>query len=261
MIRLAADLLVVDVGNTKIAATWVDGGGIRARARLQHDDFEAGRWAQAWNAITAGLVAACGVRVPVQVASVAPARTRAVVRGLRDHGMRHVHVVSGRDPWPFELDVHDPHTVGVDRLAHVAGLASRGIRRAVAVGAGTAVIVDVLRDGRFEGGCILPGVDLAARALRSGTSQLPRVQVAESVPLRGRETRSAIASGVVHGTLFGAAEIARRFARQLGPGTPIVVTGGRAGALAALLRGSVEVDLDLLVLGLRHLQIRLAGPK
>jgi type III pantothenate kinase len=261
MSRLATDLLAVDIGNTKIAATLVEGGSIRARARLDREADAATHWMQAWDAAVAGMVTLCGTRIPILVASVAPVRTPAVVRGLRHHGLRHLHVVRASDPWPFDLDVHDPHTVGVDRLAHVAGLAARGMRRAVAVGAGTAVIIDVLRDGRFVGGCISPGVDLAARALQQGTEQLPRVRVTGAVPLRGRETRAAIESGVLHGTVYGAAGIAQRFARELGSGTPIVVTGGLAGPLAAALRGPVEVDPDLLVRGLRALQVRLAGPK
>ncbi len=261
MSRLAADLLVVDIGNTKIGATLVEGGSIRARARLDRGDRAGTRWMQAWDAVVAGIVALSGRRVPMLIASVAPAVTLTVVRGLRQRGLRQVHVVGWSDPWPFELDVHDPQTVGVDRLAHVAGLAARGMRRGVAIGAGTAIIIDVLHDGRYVGGCILPGVDLAARALRDGTAQLPRVHVTGSVPMRGRETRSAIESGVLHGTVQGAAGIAQRFARDLGSKTPIVATGGLAGSLAAAIPGPVEVDLDLLVRGLRALQTRLAGSR
>lgn len=257
MSRPAADVFIVDAGNTKIGMTAVRDGRIVARARLDRDAGHETGWKRAWDAVVSGMIAVCGRRLPLLLASVAPAQNSTLWHGLRRHGLRRMHVVSWRDPWPFALDVHDPHTVGVDRLAHVAGLVAKGMRRAVAVGTGTAVIVDVLDDGRFVGGGILPGVDLAAHSLRSGTAQLPRVHVRRAVPARGRETRAAIESGVLHGVLYGVAGLAGELAQQTGPGTPIVVTGGLAASLAAILK-RCSVDPDLLVHGLACLQGRLA---
>ena len=255
-----SDLLAVDIGNTKIGATLIQGGTVRARWRLDVPVVAAATWSTAWSAVAAGARELGATRLPVVVASVVPERTVAVVHGLRRHGMRRVHLARWSDAWPFELARREPHTVGVDRLAHVAGLVSHGLRHGVALGIGTAVIVDVLQAGRFAGGCIFPGMDLAAGALRAGTAQLPRVRAPERAPLWGPDTRTALESGVLHGTVHAAAGMAQDIARRLGTRTPIVLTGGLADAVAAHLRGPILVDQDLLIRGLSALQGRLRGP-
>jgi type III pantothenate kinase len=256
--RAGGDVVVIDVGNTKTAATLMRDGTVVARWRVETGARFTARTAAAWDRAVAEIRAQGGARLAALVASVVPSRTAGITGTLRRHGLRCPHLVTWRDPWPFELALSSPQTVGVDRLAHVAGMVARGWSDGVSVGIGTAVIVDVLREGRFIGGCIFPGVDLAARALRAGTAQLPRVAVVPTAPWWGSDTRTALESGVLHGTVLAAAGMARRIARRLGTGTPIVVTGRLGDAVAAELRGRVEVDGDLLARGIGSLGSRLA---
>jgi type III pantothenate kinase len=188
----------------------------------------------------------------VEVASVAPRRLAAARRGLDAVVVGSVHVVTWRDAWPFDLAVDTPATVGVDRLANVAGLVAHGFSRAVAVDLGTATTIDILEDGAFLGGLIAPGLTLQARALHEHTAVLPLVDVDVEAPLIGRDTPGAIQAGVVHTTIAGVAAVVRRLARRLGPSTPIVLTGGWASRLAPALRAA-RTDPHL---GFRGLRLR-----
>lgn len=161
-----------------------------------------------------------------------------MLRALSDHGFGAVHAVTSRDRWPFRLDVDAPETVGVDRLANVAGAVGLGMKRAVIVDLGTAITVDLLADGDFRGGLIAPGMTLQARALHEHTSALPLVDMTAAAPRLGRSTREAILAGIHGVTLRGTAWTARRLARDLGPGTAIVLTGGYAARLRPHLRGA-----------------------
>lgn len=256
---LAGDLLAIDVGNSKVLSVLIRAGAEQVRWRVDYGGMPPGRWGHGWSAGLQAAGARVGCDVPVLVASVAPARARVVVRRLQRAGVRRIHPVSWRDPWPFGLEVREPATLGVDRMANVAGLVALGSRSGLAIDAGTAVTVDVLERGRLHGGLILPGGELLARALHDCTSQLPRVDVGgPAPPLVGRDTRSALRAGIHHGVARGVGAIAARLLAQLGPGACAVFTGAQGAQLAVASElPAPRYEPDLLILGLRALGARL----
>jgi type III pantothenate kinase len=141
------------------------------------------------------------------------------------------YLLSHRD---FELttDVLYPERVGHDRLA--AAVAANARRSAdsgaIIVDAGTAITVDYVDPrGVFRGGAILPGPHIAGRALADFTDALPRVELPESPPEPlGKETRSAIESGLYWGTLGGVRELVARIRSQADASTDLFLTGGAA---------------------------------
>jgi type III pantothenate kinase len=253
---LAGDLLAIDLGNSKALAVLYRGGVEQGRWRLAYAGLTPGRLLRLWRAALEAARALGAAGVPVLVESVAPARARPLVAALRAAGWR-PHRVGWRDPWPFEIAVREPARVGVDRLCAVAGLMALGLGSGVAVDVGTAVTVDALQHGRFTGGQILPGFELAARSLHEHTALLPRVEVSGPVAALGRDTGAALRAGIYYGTLLGALGAATAVAAELGRRVPIVATGGGGGLLAAARPRRVRHVPDLPLLGMRLLATRL----
>jgi type III pantothenate kinase len=246
-------LLTVDIGNTRLRAALWQGDALTAEWNVTYA-AGAPAWGRRWRRALEDVRAVSTSPLQVEVASVAPRRLAAVRRALDAVAVGSVHVVTWRDAWPFDLAVDTPTTVGVDRLANVAGLVAYGFSRGVAVDLGTAITVDILDNGAFQGGMIAPGPTLQARALHEHTAALPLVDVVVEAPLIGRDTPGAIQAGVMHTTIAGVAAVVRRLARRLGPTTPIVLTGGWASRLAPALRAA-RVDPHL---GFRGLHLRAA---
>lgn len=129
-----------------------------------------------------------------------------------------------------------PDTLGSDRLFAARGAVERVGRSCIVVDAGTAVTVDAVRvrdDGVrvFLGGAIAPGPMLLARSLHEGTARLPEVELRPGVPALGRDTRSAVLGGVVHGFAGLVRGLVESVARDAGLGDAPVVLGGGARAL------------------------------
>lgn len=168
----------------------------------------------------------------------------------------------------LELDVREPQRVGRDRLYAARGALehARGERASVdvsAVGtivvdAGTALTVDAVDArgaGRFLGGAIAPGPALLARSLAEHTARLPRVEPDSLAVALGRDTESAVQSGVVVGFRGAALELALRIAAEAGFRTPLVVlTGGASPFLTSTFDRPefrrVALDPDLVHRGL-----------
>jgi type III pantothenate kinase len=150
-----------------------------------------------------------------------------------------------------------PEQLGADRWAALIG--ARGLHRGdcLVVMCGTATTIDVLRaDGRFEGGLILPGLDMMRDSLAGGTADLPAAagQYAD-LP---RNTFDAIASGAVQAT---AGAIQRMF-HQLDPARdPLcLISGGAVGGVSPRLTFPHKVVGNLVLEGLARCATSSAQP-
>jgi type III pantothenate kinase len=170
---------------------------------------------------------------------------------------------------PQALRPQSPANAGMDRiLKAVACNAIRPARRpALVIDAGTATCVDAISaEGDFEGGAILPGFELCARALHQYTALLPYISVEELVeephePL-GRGTREALRSGLVWGQVGAIKELVERLSRLWTAEPFLVLTGGGASLLLAHFPRAVwKPQLSLQGLAVVAANERPAGPR
>ncbi|QDT67246.1 Type III pantothenate kinase [Planctomycetes bacterium MalM25] len=157
---------------------------------------------------------------------------------------------------PIELRVDEPAKIGVDRV--LAAVAANRLRHAdkpaIVVDVGTAITVDlVATNGALEGGAILPGPGLAARALAEKTDALPDIRFGEldaSPDAVGRSTEPAIRAGIYWGCVGAVRELIARQRDRLVTPPQVFLTGGAAPAFARLIGGP-----DLTVRCLPHLTL------
>jgi type III pantothenate kinase len=161
-------------------------------------------------------------------------------------------VVSARRLGRITNGYLDPDALGVDRL-----LAMGGARQHIAEGAllvvsiGTATTIDYLdQQDQFQGGVILPGLRLMARALNQGTAQLPFVEIDQpEAQALGLDTVSGMRAGIVHAQC-GAIERLLRVARQRSGDCSCVLGGGGAHLLEAELPFPIRLIDNLVLDGL-----------
>ncbi len=130
--------------------------------------------------------------------------------------------------------VERPERAGVDRRVQVLGAAALAQGPAVVVSCGTALTIDLAdKTGALLGGAILPGLTLGMRALAAATAQLPVVNLEGLVEVPGRDTETAIRTGVVLGAAGAVERIVAAFEVEGEPA--LFLTGNDAGLLAPRL--------------------------
>jgi type III pantothenate kinase len=132
-------------------------------------------------------------------------------------------------------------TLGLDRWANV--IAAHQLfpgRNSFIIDAGSCITYDLLNiKGEYFGGSISPGINMRFAALNHYTGRLPLVSWnAEDVIPEGRDTNTAIQSGVLQGVIneidgFIAIESNNNIDLQ------VVITGGDAGFLWKQLKNSI----------------------
>ena len=157
---------------------------------------------------------------------------------------------------PLEIQVESPELVGMDRLTAAVAVNERRDRQrpAIIVDAGTAITVDLVdADGVFQGGVILPGFRLSARALADGTDLLPNVDATfrtEAPQVIGKSTTAAIRSGLFWGGVGAIRELVARTAAELHTSPQIFVTGGDAERVTGYLADDAQFIADLVLRGI-----------
>ncbi len=141
---------------------------------------------------------------------------------------------------PFKVDVPRPDMVGIDRLvdALAAYLLHDQDTPVVVVDIGSAITVDLVSgEGVFQGGAILPGIGMSARALYEFTDMLPLVDMSDLTcppsPV-GKNTVDAMKSGLFWGPLGAIMVLAQRMSGTSADELSIVLTGGGGKIFAQL---------------------------
>lgn len=165
-------------------------------------------------------------------------------------------VLSRSTKLPVKIDYATPATLGLDRVALAAGVASiyRG-ECVMVVDAGTAVTLDVVDcDAAFRGGRISPGLRLRFESLHAQTSALPLLNAEGEIPVLGDSTDSSIRSGVVMGLADEIVETFRQYKNKFGCDR-VALTGGDAGIIASCLNSRIPADHvpDLMGRGLLYI--------
>ncbi len=222
------NLLVLNVGNSRLSIGVFVGGELQYSARVGH--AQRGEWAarigEAWAKITEHEQAA------VAGASVNPPLVEPLEHAVKQATGREVEWV-GRDiDLPIKVLTDEPDKTGVDRVLNVAAAFEQMGKACVVVDAGTAVTVDVCNDdGSFLGGAIAPGAQTQLEALHEKTAKLPRVELAAPKHPIGMTTAEAIQLGVYHGIRGMVKELVESYATEQGTWPDIIATGGDAPVL------------------------------
>ena len=128
--------------------------------------------------------------------------------------------------------------VGADRLANAVGGHAMFGRALIIVDFGTATTFDVIDGkGNYCGGVIAPGINLSLEALHMATAQLPRIAVAAPGRTIGKDTLTAMQSGIYFGYVGLVEGIVARIQAEFGAPLEVVATGG----LAPLFQGATPV--------------------
>ena len=136
----------------------------------------------------------------------------------------------------IKVNLATPQTTGLDRLLNVRGAMCLWPDSAVIIiDAGTATTVDLVTEDTFQGGAILPGLALSAKALHDHTDALPLIKTDNLEPNSmdpvGRSTTEAIQAGVLLGHVGAIRELVTRVILRH-PDATVVLTGGSRSQLA-----------------------------
>ena len=130
---------------------------------------------------------------------------------------------------PF-VDYSDaPPTLGMDRIVNCAALVQK-YSSGIIIDAGTAITLEVVKNKKFIGGAILPGLKILAQAMHDYTGALPQIGCSDAPNLQNITpeylTVNAMQIGIQSAAAAGTLQLLDNFLKLLPPDSPVYVCGG-----------------------------------
>ncbi len=175
------------------------------------------------------------------VASVVPDLTDAWVRACAQLTGRRPLVVGPGVRTGVPMSYSDPGELGADIVADLAAATVSYRPPFIVVDLGTTTtFMAVDGKGRFVGGIIAPGLQVAASAASSAAAKLPSVDLRAPKCAIGRNTREAMQSGFVLGQAAMIDGLVAQCKRELDGCDTVVIAGESSQAMAALCETATE---------------------
>jgi type III pantothenate kinase len=248
-------LLAIDVGNTNIVFGLFEGDRLLYQFRVESargrtaDEYAA----QVLSLLTMNGVSSAAVDSAI-VACVVPSLTEPMMELVRRAFQREAMIVGPGIRTGMAILIENPREVGADRIADAVAGYDKAKGGVVVVDFGTSTNFDVVTPkGEYLGGVLAPGLQISADALFARAAKLPRVEIAKPAKVVGRNTVSAMQSGIVYGYVGLVDGLVDRILAELGYPCAVIATGGLAPLIAPLSRTIREVDPVLTLVGLRIL--------
>lgn len=163
------------------------------------------------------------------------------------------HWITYKDKFNFKLSIEHPETIGTDRLVDAHAAVTQLGNNVIVVDMGTATTVDCVLNGVFEGGLILPGLEISAQALFGKTSKLFPVLLEKPNSFLGKNTHDCIQSGLVNGYAIMLDGIILKIREDCAADLKVVSTGGLSKLMMNVSETMQQYDEFLTLKGLNSL--------
>ena len=146
-----------------------------------------------------------------------------------------------------------PETLGVDRIALVAGSEIYSQNNRLVIDLGSCITFDfVTKQNEYLGGAISPGVNLRAKAMNNFTANLPLVEDIKDSELIGNSTNTALQSGLFYGILHEIEGSIAKYQNKFGE-IDVILTGGDAKIFDSKIKRPIFVAPELALEGLNKI--------
>lgn len=246
-------LLAIDIGNSNIVIGIFQGEKLQADWRIATDLH---RTADEYAAILLNLIPRMGIEGSMVneaiMCSVVPHLEVAFGTLCRRYFGIAPLVVEAGVKTGVRVFTDNPREVGADRVVNAAAAHKLYGGPVIVIDFGTATTFDaVSAEGDYLGGAIAPGINIAAEALFTRTAKLPQVEPVRPKHSIGRNTVTAIQSGLFFGYIGMVEGIVARIKQELGGEARTVATGGYADIMAQETPVIQAVNPHLTLIGLR----------
>ncbi|MGQ9855663.1 MAG: type III pantothenate kinase [Fervidobacterium sp.] len=183
--------------------------------------------------------------IPIVVSSVVPSINVIFEYFAEKYGNGQVYFVNALGYDKIKWNVSYPKEIGADRVADVIAAYKDYGENCIVIDYGTAITIEVIKDGSYEGGAILPGFAMMINALFKGTAKLPLVEIKPYNGFIGKDTESNIQIGTINATVGAIKYVIENIVKEYQTQPVIIHTGGQSVFVKDIVEGIVDKDLTL----------------
>ena len=151
----------------------------------------------------------------------------------------------------IKINLKKKFQVGSDRIANAIGSLNYYKKNCVILDFGTTTTFDIAdMKNIYQGGIIAPGINLALKSLNKFTAKLPLISISNQKNVIGKDTKSAINSGVFIGYTCLINGILEKIRRQTKKKYLVVLTGGYSQIFKNTINLKTVINKNITLYGL-----------
>lgn len=249
-------LLVIDIGNTNTnLGVFSDNGELEKSWNIASD---INRFEDEYGILILNLLQNSNIAPKIDsaiISSVVAPLCETYKKALEKYLKITPFVLSHKAKLPVTIDLKQPKEAGADRLANASAAAVLYKLPAIVIDLGTATSFDIVDENKnFIGGLIAPGLKIQAKSLSQFTSKLPKLKIEAPENAIGKDTISAMLSGIVRGHAAMIDGMIKACEKELGQKATVIATGGYSNVLFDNMeRGFDHINPNLTLEGLKYL--------
>lgn len=250
-------LLAIDIGNSSINAGIFSGNKLINKLKIPSYPVNAPDF---YMTEIRAFLSKNDVEKPMDgviISSVVPELTEILHNSAKGLSLREPMILNASLKTGITFDVENPDEIGSDRIANIVAAKEKHGMPALVIDFGTATTISAVRDAKYIGGAILPGIRMMGNVLHKGTSKLPEVDISSLLhqephpPAVGKNTKMNMISGIIYGTAGAVERLIREMEKEEGEKFKVIITGGHSDLMALFLKADYRIDPDLTLEGLR----------
>ena len=184
------------------------------------------------------------------ISSVVPNLNSQIIKILKLYKIK-VYLLKSKAIQPYLKIDYNLNEIGPDRIANSLAVINCKIKNSIVIDFGTATTFEVIKNSRFLGGLIFPGIELSKSTLIKKTSLLKNTQISKSKAVVAKTTKKSIQSGFYWGYIFAINGIIKKITKEKKFKPRIILTGGLAKIFKNDIKPKPVINSNLTLEGLQ----------
>ena len=180
--------------------------------------------------------------------SVVPKAFKKIVSNLKGSNFKVIEVKRFNLRKLIKINIKNIKQLGSDRI--VNSIYGKKFKNCLIIDFGTATTFDIVKNGKYEGGVIAPGVKLSMKNLIQSTALLPMFNLKKKQKSYGKNTIDALNAGFIWGYEGLINNIIDKITFKWQMNYKIILTGGYAIFFKKIIKKKVIVDQNITIKGI-----------
>jgi len=240
-------MILIDIGNTNIVFAVSNNNKIKKISRIDTNK-ETNIFIKNVNRIIKNFLK--NSKKFAVISSVVPHINTHIIKILNSYKIKTC-VLKPKDVLSYLKIDYNLNEIGADRIANSVAVINSKIKNSIVIDFGTATTFEVLKNGRFLGGLIFPGIELSKNSLIKKTSLLKNTQIIKTQMVVAKNTKDSIQSGFYWGYISVINGIIKKIIDEKKFKPKIILTGGLAKIYKNDIKPKPIVNSNLTLEGLQ----------
>lgn len=180
--------------------------------------------------------------------SVVPLAFKRIKNYLKNSNLKLIEVKQLNLKKIIKINLKNYSQIGSDRIVNAIGV--KNLKNCLVLDFGTATTFDIIRNSKYEGGVIAPGIKISIANLKNSTALLPSFKFKKVKKIYGKNTKEALNTGFFWGYEGLVNNIINKISSSGKVKYKIVLTGGYAKLFKNMIKKKTIVDQDITIKGL-----------